>query len=139
AEGATALVRGDRTDNLVEPFVLAGLPADSALLRQEVFGPVAFLVTFDGEEEAVRLVHDTPYGLSGAARPGDVERGGNFAKRIDTGMFHVNDGTVHDEPIVPFGGEKHSGIGRLNGDTMLDAFTTMKWISVQHDRSGFPF
>jgi aldehyde dehydrogenase (NAD+) len=139
AEGATALVRGTVTDNLVEPSVLTGLPADSALLRQEVFGPVAFLVPFDGEEEAVRLVNDTPYGLSGAVHTGDVERGVNFAKQIDTGMFHVNDGTVHDEPIVPFGGEKHSGVGRLNGDTMLDAFTTQKWISVQHGRSGFPF
>jgi aldehyde dehydrogenase (NAD+) len=139
AEGATALVRGTTTDNLVEPSVLTGLPADSALLRQEVFGPVAFLVPFDGEEEAVRLVNDTPYGLSGAVHTGNIERGVNFAKRIDTGMFHVNDGTVHDEPIVPFGGEKHSGIGRLNGDTMLDAFTTQKWISVQHGRSGFPF
>lgn len=139
AEGATALVRGTTTDNLVEPSVLTGLPADSALLKQEVFGPVAFLVPFDGEEEAVRLVNDTPYGLSGAVHTGNIERGVNFAKRIDTGMFHVNDGTVHDEPIVPFGGEKHSGIGRLNGDTMLDAFTTQKWISVQHGRSGFPF
>ncbi|MFH8657185.1 aldehyde dehydrogenase family protein [Streptomyces afghaniensis] len=139
AEGATALVRGGRTDNLVEPSVLTGLPADSALLRQEVFGPVAFLVPFDGEEEAVRLVNDTPYGLSGAVHTGDIERGVAFAKQIDTGMFHVNDGTVHDEPIVPFGGEKHSGIGRLNGDTMLDSFTTTKWISVQHGRSRFPF
>lgn len=116
-----------------------GLPADSALLRQEVFGPVCFLIPFDGEEEAVRIVNDTPYGLSGAVHTADIERGVAFAKRIDTGMFHVNDGTVHDEPIVPFGGEKHSGIGRLNGDTMLDAFTTVKWISVQHGRSGFPF
>jgi aldehyde dehydrogenase (NAD+) len=139
AEGATALVRGGRSNNLLEPSVVTGLPADSALLRQEVFGPVAFLVPFDGEEEAVRLVNDTPYGLSGAVHTGDVERGVRFAKRIDTGMFHVNDGTVHDEPIVPFGGEKHSGVGRLNGDTMLDAFTTTKWISVQHGRSGFPF
>ncbi|MFV0134520.1 aldehyde dehydrogenase family protein [Streptomyces sp. HMX87] len=139
AEGATALVRGGRTDNLVEPSVLTGLPADSPLLRQELFGPVVFLVPFDGEEEAVRLVNDTPYGLSGAVHTADVERGVNFAKRIDTGMFHVNDGTVHDEPIVPFGGEKHSGLGRLNGETMLDAFTTHKWISVQHGRSGFPF
>jgi aldehyde dehydrogenase (NAD+) len=54
-------------------------------------------------------------------------------------MFHVNDGTVHDEPLVPFGGEKHSGIGRLNGETTVDAFTTQKWISVQHGRSFFPF
>ncbi|MGW6735140.1 aldehyde dehydrogenase family protein [Streptomyces sp. NPDC055013] len=139
AEGATALVHGTTTDNLVEPSVLTGLPADSPLLKQEVFGPVAFLVPFDGEEEAVRLVNDTPYGLSGAVHTGNVERGVAFAKQIDTGMFHVNDGTVHDEPIVPFGGEKHSGLGRLNGETMLDAFTTTKWISVQHGRSGFPF
>ncbi|MGP4011698.1 aldehyde dehydrogenase family protein [Streptomyces sp. 4N124] len=139
AEGATALVHGTTTDNLVEPSVLTGLPADSALLKQEVFGPVAFLATFDGEAEAVRLVNDTPYGLSGAVHTGNIERGVNFAKQIDTGMFHVNDGTVHDEPIVPFGGEKNSGLGRLNGETMLDSFTTMKWISVQHGRSGFPF
>ncbi|WP_037850518.1 aldehyde dehydrogenase family protein [Streptomyces sp. NRRL S-340] len=139
AEGATALVRGTTTDNLVAPSVLTDVPAGSALLRQEVFGPVAFLIPFDGEEEAVRIVNDTPYGLSGAVHTGDIERGVAFAKRIDTGMFHVNDGTVHDEPLVPFGGEKHSGIGRLNGETTVDAFTTVKWISVQHGRSGFPF
>ncbi|MEU3347075.1 aldehyde dehydrogenase family protein [Streptomyces sp. NPDC006700] len=139
AEGATALLHGAVTDNLVEPSVLTDLPADSSLLRQEVFGPVAFVVPFDGEEEAVRIVNDTPYGLSGAVHTADVERGVAFARRIDTGMFHVNDGTVHDEPLVPFGGEKHSGIGRLNGETTLDAFTTLKWISVQHGRSGFPF
>ncbi|GGS85514.1 aldehyde dehydrogenase family protein [Streptomyces cinerochromogenes] len=139
AEGATALVRGSTTNNLVEPTVLTGVPAGSALLQQEVFGPVVFLVPFDGEEEAVRIVNDTPYGLSGAVHTGDIERGVAFAKRIDTGMFHVNDGTVHDEPIVPFGGEKHSGLGRLNGETTLEAFTTVKWISVQHGRSGFPF
>ncbi|MEW2293687.1 aldehyde dehydrogenase family protein [Streptomyces sp. NPDC006743] len=139
AEGATALVRGTTTDNLVAPSVLTDVPAGSALLQQEVFGPVAFLIPFDGEEEAVRIVNDTPYGLSGAVHTGDIERGVAFAKRIDTGMFHVNDGTVHDEPLVPFGGEKHSGIGRLNGETTVDAFTTVKWISVQHGRSGFPF
>jgi aldehyde dehydrogenase (NAD+) len=139
AEGATALVHGATTDNLVEPSVLTDVPADSALLQQEVFGPVVFLMPFDGEEEAVRIANDSPYGLSGAVHTGNIERGVNFAKQIDTGMFHVNDGTVHDEPIVPFGGEKHSGVGRLNGETMLDAFTTMKWISVQHGRSGFPF
>jgi aldehyde dehydrogenase (NAD+) len=139
AEGATALVHGTRTDNLVEPSVLTDVPAGSPLLQQEIFGPVALLVPFDGEEEAVRLVNDTPYGLSGAVHTADIERGVAFAKRIDTGMFHVNDGTVHDEPIVPFGGEKHSGLGRLNGETMLDAFTTIKWISVQHGRSAFPF
>ncbi|WP_405830545.1 aldehyde dehydrogenase family protein [Streptomyces sp. NBC_01176] len=139
AEGATALVHGTATDNLVEPTVLTDLPSDSGILRQEIFGPVALLVPFDGEEEAVRIVNDTPYGLSGAVHTADVERGVSFAKQIDTGMFHVNDGTVHDEPPVAFGGEKHSGIGRLNGEATVEAFTTQKWISVQHGRSLFPF
>ncbi|PIM71039.1 aldehyde dehydrogenase [Streptomyces sp. JV178] len=139
AQGATALVQGTTTGNLVGPSVLTGLPAGSPLLQQEIFGPIAFLIPFDGEEEAVHLVNDTPYGLSGAVHTADVERGVRFAQRIDTGMFHVNDGTVHDEPIVPFGGEKHSGLGRLGGETTVEAFTTQKWISIQHGRSRFPF
>ncbi|MBO1333830.1 aldehyde dehydrogenase family protein [Streptomyces sp. VRA16 Mangrove soil] len=139
AEGATALVRGSVDGNLVEPVVLTGLPADSPVLRQEIFGPVALLIPFDGDEEAVRIANDTPYGLSGAVHTADVERGVAFAQQIDTGMIHVNDGTVHDEPLVAFGGEKRSGIGRLNGDATVEAFTTQKWISVQHGRSQFPF
>ncbi|WP_420034233.1 aldehyde dehydrogenase family protein [Streptomyces sp. cg28] len=139
AEGATALVRGGVEGNVVEPVVLTGLPADSPVLRQEIFGPVALLIPFDGDAEAVRIANDTPYGLSGAVHTADVERGVAFAQQIDTGMIHVNDGTVHDEPLVAFGGEKRSGIGRLNGSATVEAFTTQKWISVQHGRSRFPF
>ncbi|MFD8570667.1 aldehyde dehydrogenase family protein [Streptomyces sp. NPDC059639] len=139
AEGATALVRGGVDGNVVEPVVLTGLPADSPVLRQEIFGPVALLIPFDGDAEAVRIANDTPYGLSGAVHTADVERGVAFAQQIDTGMIHVNDGTVHDEPLVAFGGEKRSGIGRLNGSATVEAFTTQKWISVQHGRSRFPF
>ncbi|MFH8369115.1 aldehyde dehydrogenase family protein [Streptomyces sp. NPDC018031] len=139
ADGATALVRGRTQGTLVWPVVLTDVAQDSPVLRQEVFGPVAVLVPFDGDEEAVSLVNATPYGLSGAVHTGDIERGVRFARRIDTGMFHVNDSTVHDEPIVPFGGEKFSGVGRLNGDSMVENFTTTKWISVQHGRSQFPF
>ncbi|MEU7023381.1 aldehyde dehydrogenase family protein [Streptomyces sp. NPDC046203] len=139
AGGATVLLRGTAQGSLVSPTVLTGLPADSPLLGQEVFGPVALIVPFDGEDDAVRIANDTPYGLSGAVHTGDIERGVRVAKRIHTGMIHINDGTVHDEPIVPFGGEKHSGVGRLNGDAMIAAFTTQKWISIQYDRSTFPF
>lgn len=70
---------------------------------------------------------------------GDIERGVRVAQRIETGMIHVNDGTIADEPIVPFGGEKNSGVGRLNGESTVEAFTTVKWISIQHGRSRFPF
>ncbi|MFF3642556.1 aldehyde dehydrogenase family protein [Streptomyces sp. NPDC002564] len=139
AAGAKALLHGSVDGNLVAPSVLTDLPADSPVLRQEIFGPVALLLPFDGEDEAVRIANDTPYGLSGAVHTGDVERGVRVAQRVRTGMIHVNDGTVHDEAIVPFGGEKSSGIGRLNGEATVDAFTTQKWISVQHGRSRFPF
>ncbi|MFJ2771129.1 aldehyde dehydrogenase family protein [Streptomyces sp. NPDC087300] len=139
AAGATALLHGRTEGNLVAPSVLTDLPADSPVLHQEIFGPVALLLPFDGEDEAVRIANDTPYGLSGAVHTGDVERGVALAKRIETGMIHINDGTVHDEAIVPFGGEKNSGLGRLNGESTVDAFTTQKWISVQHGRSRFPF
>ncbi|MGW9118619.1 aldehyde dehydrogenase family protein [Streptomyces sp. NPDC055663] len=139
AEGATALVRGRTRGNLVEPTVLAGLPDGSPLLSQEIFGPVALLMTFDGEDEAVRIANDTPYGLSGAVHTRSTERGVRFARRVVSGMFHVNDSTIQDDPLVAFGGEKSSGLGRLNGEATVDAFTTQKWISIQHGRSEFPF
>ncbi len=139
ADGATALLRGEADGTLVAPSVLTGLSEDSPVLKQEIFGPVALIIPFDGEDEAVRLANATPYGLSGAVHTGDVERGVRVAKRIESGMVHVNDSTVHDEPLVPFGGEKHSGVGRLNGESMVEAFTTTKWISIQHGRSRFPF
>ena len=138
AEGASAPVRGRTRGNLVEPTVLTGLSAGSALLSQEIFGPVALLIEFDGEEEAVRIADDSPYGLSGAVHTADAERGVRFARRIDSGMFHVNDATVQDDPLVAFGGEKNSGTGRLNGEAAVEAFTTQKWISIQHGRSTFP-
>ncbi|MCZ4094914.1 aldehyde dehydrogenase family protein [Streptomyces sp. H39-C1] len=137
--GATALLLGEADGAVVSPTVLGDIPAEAAILRRELFGPVVLVVPFDGEEEAVRIANDTPFGLSGAVHTRDIERGVRFAQRIDTGMMHVNDGTIADEPIVPFGGEKASGVGRLNGDATVDAFTTVKWISIQHGRSRFPF
>ncbi|MCB5166017.1 aldehyde dehydrogenase family protein [Streptomyces bambusae] len=138
-DGATVLVRGTTRGNLVEPTVLTGIAEDSPLLGQEIFGPVALLVPFDGEEDGVRLANATPYGLSGAVHTRDVERGIRFAQRIETGMIHVNDSTIGDEPLAAFGGEKASGLGRLNGSATVEAFTTQKWISVQHGRTAFPF
>ncbi|MEV7598683.1 aldehyde dehydrogenase family protein [Kitasatospora sp. NPDC089797] len=139
AGGATALLRGTTTGSLMAPTVLTGLSEDAPILQRELFGPVALLVPFDGEEEAVRLANHTPFGLSGAVHTADVERGVRVAQRIETGMVHVNGGTIADEPGVPFGGEKNSGVGRLNGESTVEAFTTVKWISVQQGRAPFPF
>ncbi len=106
SEGATALLHGSADGNLVSPSVLADLPADSPLRHEEIFGPVALIIGADGEEDAVRVANDTPYGLAGAVHTADIERGVAFARRIEAGMVHVNDSTVADEPIVPYGGER---------------------------------
>lgn len=137
--GATALVRGRTRGNLVGPTVLTGLPEGSPLFEQEFSGPVALLVPFDGEDDAARTVNDSPYGLSGAVHTADAERGVRFARRLRGGMFHVNGAAVQDDPAVVSGGGQWSGTGRLNGEAAVEAFTTRKWISVQHGRTVFPF
>ncbi|MEU5834768.1 aldehyde dehydrogenase family protein [Streptomyces diacarni] len=139
AEGATALLHGAADGNLVSPSVLTDLPVASPLLHEEIFGPVALIVPVDGDEEAVHVANDTPYGLAGAVHSSDIERGIAVARRIDAGMVHVNDSTVADEPTVPYGGEKLSGLGRLNGPQVVEAFTTTRWLSIQRERSEFPF
>jgi aldehyde dehydrogenase (NAD+) len=139
AAGATLLLGGETVGSVIPPTVLTDVPPDSPLLHQEIFGPVVLLIPVDDEDDAVRVANDTPYGLSGAVHTQDIQRGLRVAQRIESGVVHINDATVADEPIVPFGGEKSSGLGRLNGEAMVDAFTSTKWISVQHGRSAFPF
>ena len=132
SEGAVALVRGEAEGCLVRPTVLTGLSPDSALLRQEIFGPVAALLPFGTDEEAARLADDGPPGVGAAVHTGDVQRGLALARRVESGVVHVNGPGALDEPSVPFG-------GTLRGEGAWEAFTTRRWISVQHGRSEFPF
>ncbi|AMR09341.1 aldehyde dehydrogenase family protein [Bacillus sp. FSL W8-0445] len=138
-EGATPLLKGDIKGNLVEPTILADVTPDMSVAKEELFGPVVCVMPFETEADAVEIANDTPFGLSGAVHTGNVESGVAIAKQIETGMIHVNDTTINDEPHVAFGGEKQSGIGRLNGEWSLDEFTTLKWISVQHQKRSFPY
>jgi aldehyde dehydrogenase (NAD+) len=139
AEGARPLLRGEVNGTLVHPTILTDVTPEMSVMQREMFGPVVCLMPFDTEDEAVDIANDTRFGLSGAVHTGDLDRGVEVARRIHTGMIHVNDATIHDEPIVPFGGEKQSGLGRMNGDWSLDEFTTLKWISVNRGRRRFPF
>jgi len=109
------------------------------IAQEELFGPVVCVIPFETEEEAIAIANDTRFGLSGAIHTSSIERGVEMAKKIHTGMIHVNDVTINDEPIVAFGGENQSGIGRLNGQWSLDEFTTMKWISVNYGKRNFPY
>jgi aldehyde dehydrogenase (NAD+) len=138
-EGARPALRGKAEGTLVSPTILADVKASMWIAQNEMFGPAVCVIPFDSPEEAVRIANDSPFGLSGAIHTRDVESGAELAKQIDSGMVHINDGTINDEPIIAFGGEKASGIGRLNGRWALEEFTTLKWVSVQHQPRHFPF
>ncbi|HZG05708.1 MAG TPA: aldehyde dehydrogenase family protein [Streptomyces sp.] len=137
-EGATALLRGETRGSLVPPAVLTDIPEGAAILSQEVHGPVALVLPFDGEEEAVRKANEVPCALSAAVHTADVERGIRLAHRIDAGMVHVNGATVEGAPVTTLGGERHPGPGRPNEEAVLDAFTTLAWVTVRHGHGPFP-
>jgi aldehyde dehydrogenase (NAD+) len=105
----------------------------------EHFGPVAPVIPFASEDEAIDLANDTEYGLSAAVISRDLERAQRVADGIDAGMVHINDMTVNSESHVPFGGMKASGIGRYYGEEIVRELTEPKWISTQHERREYPF
>jgi aldehyde dehydrogenase (NAD+) len=137
--GANALLRSGTEGNVVGPVVLDGVAIDDHIAQDELFGPVVLMLEFDTDDEAVAMANQTNFGLSGAVHSRDLARAVAIARQIETGMVHVNDTTIADEPIVPFGGEKNSGIGRLNGQSSIDELTTQQWVSVNHGRRVYPF
>ncbi|MFC6723802.1 aldehyde dehydrogenase family protein, partial [Halobium palmae] len=133
AAGATVETGGERDGLFVEPTVLSDVTNDMAAACNEHFGPIVPVVPFADDDEAVELANDTDYGLSGSVQSTDLSRAKRVAMAMDTGMVHINDQPLNDEPHVPFGGTKGSGLGRYNADAILREFTTTKWISVQHE------
>ena len=98
------------------------------------------MLRFSDPDEAVRLAADSPYGLSLGILTGDVSRGLALADRVPTGIVHINDQTVGDEAVAPFGGVLDSGTGaRFGGQANLDAFTDTRWITVRGDIPAYPF
>ncbi len=132
AAGATAVTGGRRPEGkgwFYEPTVLSNVAPGSPILAEEIFGPVAPLVTFTTEDEAVDLANRTEYGLVSYVYTGDLGRGLRVSERLESGMVGLNRGVVSD-PAAPFGGVKESGIGREGGhEGMLD-YTESKYIAV---------
>jgi succinate-semialdehyde dehydrogenase/glutarate-semialdehyde dehydrogenase len=132
ADGATAAIGGTRPDGpgfYYPPTVLTGVKPEAAILREEIFGPVAPIVTFGSEEEAVRLANDTEYGLVAYVYTGDLARGLRVSEAIEAGMVGLNRGLVSD-PAAPFGGVKQSGVGREGGHEGLLEYLESKYIAV---------
>lgn len=138
SEGAEVLLEGKREGNVLTPTILKGTN-DMTTAQNEMFGPVVTLIPAKDEAEALELANDTDAGLSGAVSSGSEKRAFAFAEKMETGMVHINDQSVNDEPYIAFGGEKQSGIGRFGREHSLDEFTTWKWISVQEEPRDYPF
>ena len=102
-------------------------------------GPVASIEVVDSAEQAVARANDTAYGLAAGILTSDPDRGLALAEQLQSGIVHVNDQPVHDEPQMPFGGVKDSGWGRFGGTFAMDEFTEMRWITVQSGTRPFPF
>jgi len=139
AKGAT-LVCGGRADSTLMPAtVLDHVTREMQIYREESFGPVKAVVRVRGVEEAVATANDNEFGLSSAVFGRDVARAWNVARRIEAGICHVNGPTVHDEAQMPFGGVKASGYGRFGGKAGVEAFTELRWLTVQTTPRHYPF
>jgi succinate-semialdehyde dehydrogenase/glutarate-semialdehyde dehydrogenase len=130
AHGARVLTGGARHalgGLFFQPTVLANVPADALIFQEETFGPVAPVIPFDTEEEALRLANATPYGLAAYFYSGDLARIFRVAERLEFGMVGVNESLISTE-VAPFGGVKQSGLGREGSRYGLDDYLEIKYV-----------
>ena len=138
--GAKLLLGGETEGAWFKATVLDGVTQDMAIWSQEIFGPVACISVFDTDEQALEMANDTQYGLTASIVTTDLIRGEVLAERVNAGMVHVNDSTIHDEPHCPFSGMGASGGGGKWGPKgAIDAFTTQRWITTQRISYDLPF
>lgn len=131
AKGATLATGGVWTGNRCAPTVLLNVTKEMDVCQQETFGPVVSIYPVDSFEEALSCANDTVYGLSGAIYTSNIHNAMAFAKGIQSGMVHINSPSISDEAHVPFGGIGDSGFGREGTEADLEAFTDLKWVTIQ--------
>ena len=139
AKGAKVAAGGQFEGAVVSATVLDKVTSAMRIYMEESFGPVKPVVRVKGVEEAVRVANDTEYGLSASVFGRDIARAMSVAKRIQSGICHINAPTVHDEGQMPFGGTKASGYGRFGGKAAIDEFTELRWITIQTGPHPYPF
>ncbi|NDY94097.1 aldehyde dehydrogenase, partial [Ideonella livida] len=131
AQGATLVCGGKADSTLMPATLLDHVTPQMRIYAEETFGPVKCIVRVAGEEAAIACANDNAFGLSSAVFTADTARGWRVAQRIEAGICHVNGPTVHDEAQMPFGGVKGSGWGRFGGRAGVEAFTELRWITLQ--------
>ena len=139
AKGAILLCGGKAESTLMAATLLDHVTPAMQIYSEESFGPVKGIVRVDGEEAAIACANDNDYGLSAAVFSRDTARALRVAARIESGICHINGATVHDEPQMPFGGVKSSGIGRFGGQAGIEAFTDLRWLTLQTSSRPYPF
>ena len=131
AKGAKVLTGGKRIEGkgfFFDPTVLTDVPADCEIRTTEIFGPVAPIVTFDTDDEAIALANETEFGLASYLFSENLERALGLADRLEAGMIGLNTGLVSN-PGAPFGGVKMSGLGREGGKVGIEEFLEIKYIA----------
>ncbi|MBB1634259.1 aldehyde dehydrogenase [Cupriavidus sp. UME77] len=139
AKGATLLCGGKADSTLMPATLLDHVTPRMRIYAEESFGPVKPIVRVSGEAEAIACANDNEYGLSSAVFSRDVARAMNVARRIQSGICHINGPTVHDEAQMPFGGVKSSGFGHFGGQAGIAEFTDLRWVTVQTTPRHYPF
>ena len=138
-QGAKVVVGGTNEGLFFTPTVLGDVTPSMPAFAEEIFGPVAPVISFRDDDEAVELANATDYGLSAAVQ-GSVERASAVADRLRAGMVHINDQTVNEEPPAPFGGIGcSSNGGHFGGVANLDLWTEWQWVTARDAASPFPF
>jgi acyl-CoA reductase-like NAD-dependent aldehyde dehydrogenase len=137
-KGARVIAGGRISGTMMDATVLDYVTPAMRIYSEESFGPVAAMIRVNGVEEAIRVANDTEYGLSAAVFGKDVTRAMAVARRIESGICHINGATVHDEPQMPFGGLKASGYGRFGGMSAIHEFTELRWITVSSEPGNYP-
>ena len=139
AKGATLVCGGKATNTLMPATLLDHVTPEMAIYREESFAPVKAIVRVNGVEEAIAVANDNEFGLASAVFGRDTGRAWQVASRIESGICHINGPTVHDEAQMPFGGMKGSGYGHFGGKAGIDAFTELRWITMQTAPRHYPF
>jgi benzaldehyde dehydrogenase (NAD) len=139
AKGATLLCGGKADSTLMPATLLDRVTPQMRIYREETFAPVKAIVRVAGDEAAIACANDNEFGLSAAVFTADTARGWRVAQRIESGICHVNGPTVHDEAQMPFGGVKASGWGRFGGQAGIEAFSELRWITLQTAPRHYPF
>ena len=136
--GATLVAGGERSGSIMQPVLLDHVNARMKLYREESFGPVAVVLRASGDDALLALANDSEFGLSAAIFSRDTQRALALAQRLESGICHINGPTVHDEAHMPFGGVKASGYGSFGSTAAIDAFTQLRWVTVQHGARHYP-